>query len=140
MSEPSVVRIDLPATNAHLNVLCACIDAVLERIEGLEEREVTAYNIQLAANEVLANIVRHAYEGVNGGRVDIVLTLEDHPRRLVLDLHDTGRPFDRQSVPKPDLEDVQIHGYGLFLVEQLMDVVDYRAEPDGNHWRLVKHL
>ena len=62
------------------------------------------------------------------------------PRRLVIDLRDNGSSFDFAEAPKPNLNEAQIHGYGLFLVKELMDEVTYEPGPTENHWRLIKHL
>lgn len=141
-NQADVFEITLPASHAYLNVVGACIAAVMERVADLEEPEVVSYNVQLGVNEIVANIVDHAYSGAarDDQRVDMVLTLCRQPRRLVIELHDSGRSFDPELIPSPDLDEAQIHGYGLFLVNQLFDTVDYMPQPGGNSWRLVKHL
>ena len=138
--QADVIRLDVPATHKYLNVLGACITEMLSRVDGLQEPAVVAYNIQLAVHETCTNIVDHAYGGAPDGRIVITLTLATGPRRLVVDLHDTGRSFDPSTVPEPDLERGQVHGYGIFLMHSLMDDVAYAAGADGNRWRLVKHL
>ncbi len=96
-----VVRLDLPATHRYLNVLGACVVQMLAQVEGLDEPEELSYSVQLAVQEACANIVDHAYAG-EAGRIEIVLTLVHGPRRLVIELHDTGRhTFDLFSVPDP---------------------------------------
>ncbi len=134
------LRLDLPADNKYLNVVGACLEAFIERIDHLEDAHSTAYNIQLAVNEIFANIVVHAYEGMVGQRIGMTIRLIPGPRRLLVELADTGNPFDPSLVPEPNLEDVQIHGYGLFLARNLMDDVSYTRHPDGNTWQLIKHL
>lgn len=134
------IRLELPATTTYLNVLGACLDGIVERIDGIVEPRVTAYNIQLAVNEIVANIITHAYADQPDGRVTIVVTVVPEPLQLVVDLFDTGSSFDPTTVPEPNLDDVQIHGYGLFLVHSLMDEVTYTPGPDGNCWRLIKYL
>ena len=59
---------------------------------------------------------------------------------LLVDLFDQGRSFDLANVPQPDLDSAPIRGYGLFLVHELMDDVNYTPNHERNHWRLVKHL
>lgn len=140
MSQDTVIRLDLPATYAYLSVLGACITAFMARVEGLAEPDVMAYNIQLAVDEIFANIVGHAYAGVVNGRVAIEVAVVNEPRQIVIDLHDKGISFDPTTVPHPDLEDGQVHGYGLFLVEQLMDKVIYQPGTGDNYWRLIKNL
>jgi serine/threonine-protein kinase RsbW len=140
-AQPSeVIRLDLPATHKYLNILGACITELLTRIDNINEREVITYNLQLAAHEACANVIDHAYEGDGEQRIIITLTLTAPPRRLIIDLHDTGYSFDISTVPEPDLNEAHDHGYGLFLMRSLMDEVTYVPQPKGNHWSLVKHL
>ena len=135
-----VIRLDLPANHKHLNILGACISEFLVRVEHVDEREAVIYNLQLAAHEACANIIDHAYAGDLERRILVTLTLGGRPRRLVIELHDTGYSFDLAAVPEPNLEEAHDHGYGLFLMRSLMDEVTYTSRPEGNHWALVKHL
>ena len=135
-----VVRLDLPAGHKHLNILGACISELLVRVEHVDDREAIIYNMQLAAHEACAKIIDHAYAGDSGRRVLITLTLAGCPRRLIIELHDTGFSFDLAAVPEPNLDEAHDHGYGLFLMRSLMDEVTYTSRPEGNHWALVKHL
>jgi serine/threonine-protein kinase RsbW len=121
-------------------VLGLCLQGILERVDGLAEPEVTIYNVQLAAQEICTNIVDHAYDGQLGGRIAVAIAVAHDPPRLVVEVCDTGRSFDPGSVPAPNLEQAQVHGYGLFLVHSLMDDVSYEALQPGNRWRLVKNL
>ena len=135
-----VIRLDLPATHKHLNILGACISELLARVENIHEREAIVYNLQLAAHEACANIIDHAYAGETEHRIMIILTLTVRPRRLIIELHDTGCSFDIDSVPEPNLNEAHDHGYGLFLMRSLMDEVTYTSRSEGNYWSLVKHL
>lgn len=138
--EMSAVRLDLPATFAFLHVLGTRIESLLAQVEGLEDSRACSYQIQLAVHEVAVNIVNHAYAGRQDGRIQVTLQLADLPRRLLIELHDTGVAFNPDAVPQPDLDEPQEHGYGLFLVRCLMDNVAYQSGPEGNSWRLVKLL
>ena len=139
MSESDTIRIDIPASYTYLNVLGLCLQGVLERVEGLSDRASTIYNIQLAAHEICTNIVGHAYAD-QSGRIAITIVLMRDPLRVVIELCDSGRPFDPSQVPAPDLDTAQVHGYGLFLVHSLMDDVSYEGQASRNRWCLVKHL
>lgn len=134
------IRLELPATTKYLNVLGACLDGIVERIDGIAEPRITAYNIQLAVNEIVANIITHAYAEKPDGCVSLTATVIPEPLQLLVELYDTGHSFDPSAVPEPDLDDVQIHGYGLFLARSLMDEVTYTPGPDGNCWQLIKYL
>lgn len=139
ISESDVIRLELPATYKYLSVLEACISAMLERVESIPERNTLSYNITLAVHETCTNIVEHAY-AERAGTIKAILSLADEPRRLVIDLYDTGRSFSMPEVQQPNLEEVQTNGYGLFLIHELMDEVSYRPQSGDNRWRLVKNL
>lgn len=139
--QPSeLIRLDLPATHKYLNILGACISELLTRVEDVAERDAISYNLQLAAHEACANIIDHAYEGALGCRILVTIILADCPRRLIIELHDTGYSFDPATVPAPNLDEAHDHGYGLFLMHSLMDEVTYTSRSEGNHWALVKYL
>ncbi|HNP85709.1 MAG TPA: ATP-binding protein [Kouleothrix sp.] len=135
-----VIRVELPATTKYLSVVSACIAEILTRVDGLEQRESTIYNIQLAAHEACANIVDHAYDGYDDQRIEIVLTMEVPSKRFIIDLYDSGHSFDLASTTTPNFEVPQIRGYGLYIIRSLMDDVSYHPEPGSNHWCLVKQL
>jgi serine/threonine-protein kinase RsbW len=134
-----VIRLELPATYKYLSVLEACISAMLERVESIPERNTLSYNVTLAVHETCTNIVEHAY-AEQAGTIKATLSLADEPRRLIIDLYDTGRSFSMPEVQQPNLEEVQTNGYGLFLIHELMDEVSYHPQSGDNRWRLVKNL
>lgn len=137
--QDTVIRLDIPAAHQYLNILGAAIQALLSRVPGLENRARFIYSVELAVHETCTNIVEHAYDDTTG-RIQVTMTMHPEPRELIVDVHDKGRSFDLSQVRTPDLDQVQTHGYGLFLVQELMDEISYQPEDGGNHWRLVKHM
>jgi serine/threonine-protein kinase RsbW len=140
MSNPIIISLDLPADHRYLNIASACIVALMERIDDVPDHDMVCYSIQLAVQETCANIVDHAYKDMPNGRISIEWTLMKTPPRLATDIYDTGRAFDPTLVHEPDLDNAQVRGYGLFLMNQLMDAVIYERQPDRNHWHLAKNL
>jgi serine/threonine-protein kinase RsbW len=139
-ADGAIIGLDLPAAHKYMNILGACIGEILARVDRLADREATVYNVQLAVHEVCTNIIDHAYAGQPGGRIALHFRLAADEHELVVDIDDTGRTFDVEGVPQPDLDNAQVHGYGLFLVHSLMDGVDYVTQPGTNHWHLRKTL
>ena len=136
----TTIRLDLPAEHKYLNVVGACLKAVLERVDGISDLDMLAYNLELALHETCTNIVEHAYSEEKG-RIRIAMSVTTSPKRqLIIDLHDTGESFNLNSADEPDLENAQIHGYGLFLMRQLLDDVTYRSSETSNHWKLIKNI
>ena len=136
-----VIRLELPATLKYLNVLSACISGILARVEDLDERDAIPYTVQLGIHEVCTNIVQHAYAHTcEQKRILVTMEMKACPRSLHMTLFDTGQAFDQETVQDPNLDEGQVHGYGLFLAKNIMDEVTYNRLPDGNYWRLVKLL
>lgn len=136
---PHIITLDIPATLTYVPILSRCACALVESVTNLAEPAVNLYNLELALQEVAVNIVKHAYAH-SEGRIQMTLCLEAQPARLTLLLHDTGASFDPARVPPPKLGELQEHGFGLFLVRQLMDEVEYSHSTRGNRWKLVKTI
>jgi len=56
-----------------------------------------------------------------------------------IEIHDEGAAFDSGGVPEPVPGIPQVRGYGLMIVRQLVDVVDYRRRDGCNTWTLQVH-
>ena len=129
-----------PATLDRLeDMLTFILDVAAQ--QGLPQDAVT--KVRLAAEEVLVNIINHAYPD-GAGEIDIACApADDGSRSLVLEIRDTGLPFNPLEREDPDIslpmEDRQIGGLGIFLVKKVMDDIQYTREGDMNILKLVKH-
>ena len=133
------VLVDLPASFQYLGVLEGVIGALLGQVPNLVDREARTFEVILAVHEACSNIIEHAYaEGP--GRIHIRFTFSDAPRRLIVELRDTGRPFKLPEIRTPNEGEPQTSGYGLFLIHRLMDEVQHRPAAGDNLWILVKNL
>lgn len=134
-----ILRVEMPAAHAYLQMIGPSVSCLIKNAPSLAHDDSLAYNIELAVHEVCSNIIEHAYGGVPG-QIQMVFTMVVTPPQLVVELFDNGRSFEYASIPLPNPEEPQVRGYGLFLIQELMDKVDYGSSPDGNTWRLVKNL
>lgn len=93
--------------------------------------------IEMALTEALANVIAHAYGGDESREIHLGLELD--AERCEIEIVDFGVPFDASSYVAPDLDEARAGGYGVHLIEQLMDEVERTALPDGGtRLRLVK--
>lgn len=139
-NEATSIKLEVPANHKYLNVIGACINAMLDRIDTQSDRKSLKYNMELALHETCTNIIEHAYAD-KAGAIKIEFRLLPEPMRLLINLHDTGKPFDNlQEIPQPSLDEPQIRGYGLFITQQLVDEVKYFSENGSNRWQLMKRL
>lgn len=112
------------------------LEEFLQQAQDMPEPDYARYAIKLAVHELVTNIIRHAYAYRIDGKIDFQLSLSQGEFSAML--CDCGRQFIPQDVADPDLENGQEGGYGIFLIEQLMDQVTYRRIADENRWHLVK--
>jgi serine/threonine-protein kinase RsbW len=95
--------------------------------------------IELAVEEALANICLYAYPNSNG-EVEVRCT-QDETRHLLIELIDSGIPFDMLARPAPDftVDAAQrpIGGWGIPLIRALMDNATYQREGARNILRLT---
>ena len=94
---------------------------------------------ELVLQELLTNIVDHAYEGDASQSIEIHLSLKRE--RLIIETADTGfaANVDLDAVAMPDPLDFQEGGYGIAIIKTLADEISYRREGDQNLWKLTIH-
>jgi anti-sigma regulatory factor (Ser/Thr protein kinase) len=97
--------------------------------------------IELASEEALINIIRHAYAGRESGEVEIRCRAgTDH---VEIDFVDDGVAFDPTSKARPQLdlpiEERQVGGLGIFLIRNLIHEIHYRREGGQNIFTWVVH-
>ncbi len=100
------------------------------------------YKVETAVDEACSNIIEHAYGGENIGVIVCSCILETD--RLTIELKDTGKPFDPNSIPQPDtsasLDERKGNGLGLYFMQQMMDEIHFHFDPEtGNHLKMVKY-
>jgi sigma-B regulation protein RsbU (phosphoserine phosphatase) len=90
--------------------------------------------LMLALDDLLQNVITHAYPDGPVGEVELCLTRSGG--RLGLALRDDGAAFNPTAPPPVDtslsIEDREIGGLGLHLIEQIMDEVSYHRDGDWN--------
>ena len=136
---PDSIHLEVPAQVKFLGTVTACVRAALERIKCAPPDDQTRMAVELAVHEACANIIEHAYNGQTG-QIEMTIDLLENPCEMVIMLQDTGKAASLENVKQPNLEEPQEKGYGLFLMQQLMDSVEYFPEEGNNCWRLTKRL
>jgi serine/threonine-protein kinase RsbW len=83
--------------------------------------------ISLAVREALANAIIHGNDGDPAKPVFISVAVNESCDLLII-IRDSGSGFDPSGVPDPTVGDSLLasHGRGIFLMQKLMDRVDFR--------------
>ncbi|MFZ1053593.1 MAG: ATP-binding protein [Candidatus Sulfotelmatobacter sp.] len=129
-----ILRVTLSADRNAVDPVVQEIMAVLRQMNGVEGKEDA---IELALQEALANAVIH------GAREDPTKVVEclvssDQERGILIVVRDPGTGFAPEAIPACTVgENVYSnHGRGIFLINQLMDKVEFRK--NGTEIRMVK--
>ena len=107
---------------------------------GLPPDAVADMNVAL--DEVLTNVLSHAYE--DAGTHEVRIALAVYPDALEAEVEDDGRPFDPLTVASPDrtapLAERQLGGLGIHFVRNLLSGLAYQRVGDRNRLVLTKAL
>ncbi len=133
------VSLRIPARLECLYEIGVSLQSLFEQEYALSSTDEIVYSIELATQEIATNIVRHAYAN-DQGDINIDVLLCGEPERITIIIRDNGNHFDPSAVKEPAFGSLQVHGYGLFLANELMDHVDYQRADGGNKWVLQKEL
>jgi serine/threonine-protein kinase RsbW len=127
----TVLTLTLPAELSHLP---AFLGTVTEAARAAGMPPKTLFEIELALEEALVNVMNHAYEG-GKGNIQVVCKAGNGTAFFV-EITDTGRDFDMTELPAPDItadmDEREIGGLGVYLIGKLADRVAYRREEGKN--------
>jgi len=120
------------------------IERVHEIIKRLSQQQAwdthLQFNLNLALEEVLANIISYGYDDT--GEHDILIRFSIQAGELTMEIEDDGRAFNPLDQPAPDLakplEERKPGGVGIFLIRKVIDQMEYRRENGKNILTLKK--
>ncbi len=129
-----VLRVTLSADRKAVDPVVEEVMAVVREMKGVNGKEDA---IELSLQEALANAVIH------GAKEDPKKTVEclvsrDEERGILIVVRDPGAGFSPENIPKCTVgENVySSHGRGIFLINQLMDKVEFKK--NGTEIHMIK--
>lgn len=140
MGKSQQFQIEITSDTANLLRVSEFVRSVGNAI-GMTEKQ--QYDVELAVDEAVTNIMEHAYDGRKDGHISIMLARRNAD--LVVEIRDVGKPFDSASVKQPQLRVPlgrrDIGGLGIYFMRQLMDTVEFsHNSKHGNLVRMTKRL
>ena len=103
-------------------------------------RDETVFDVRLATDEAITNVIQHGYEGREGM---IRILCEVSTREIVLVVEDSAKPFNLSSVEEPrfpdNIEKRQIGGLGVYLIKKKMDKVTHEFK-NGKNILIMKKI
>lgn len=128
--------------NNQLTELQKMFDLTEELQKELELPKEVVFNMSLALEEALTNIILYAYPH-SQGTIELKVKKEDE-KSLSFTLKDKGIAFNPLEAPEADVTlpatEREIGGLGIFLIRQLMDLVEYERKGDNNILKMTKKI
>jgi len=111
---------------ADISTISPVVTWVMDLVREMEYGAGKEFQIELALREALANAVLHGCNADPSKRIECSVT-SDEDRGILIVVRDPGKGFDATKVPCPTNEQniFSDHGRGIFLINALMDEVQY---------------
>jgi serine/threonine-protein kinase RsbW len=128
------IRVTLAANRASVDPVVAQVMQFVREIKGVNGKEDA---IELALQEALANAVVHGAKEDPSKIVECIVA-SDEQRGVLIIVRDPGEGFDPGGIPSCTMGEnlYSNHGRGIFLINQLMDEVEFRK--GGTEIHMVK--
>jgi serine/threonine-protein kinase RsbW len=129
------VRVTLAADRKAVDPVVGQVMEAIRETKCLNGKEDA---IELALQEALANAVVHGAKE-DPSKVVECLVACDEQRGVLIIVRDPGEGFDPKGIPTCTVGEnlYSNHGRGIFLINQLMDEVQFRK--NGTEIHMVKH-
>jgi serine/threonine-protein kinase RsbW len=129
-----ILRVTLSADRNTVDPVVQEIMAVVREMNGVDGKEDA---IELSLQEALANAVIHGAKE-DPTKVVECLVSSDQERGILIVVRDPGTGFRPESIPGCTVGEnlYSSHGRGIFLINQLMDKVEFRK--NGTEIHMVK--
>jgi len=125
------LRVTLAADRKAVEPVVEQVMSVVRQVNGLAGKEDA---IELALQEALANAVIHGAKE-DPSKIVECLVSSDQERGILIVVRDPGTGFSPESIPACTVgENVfSNHGRGIFLINQLMDKVEFKKNGTEIH-------
>jgi serine/threonine-protein kinase RsbW len=140
--EERVIELHLPSRLGYEKVAMDTASAMAKRMGFTEDR---VDSLRSAVSEAVTNAIEHGNQHDSDMKVVVVFTGSDDG--LIVDVADQGRKRLDHTITerKPDIQQVlqsdDKGGWGIWLIKELMDEVQFSVAPTGgNQLRMVIHL
>jgi len=108
----------------------------------LKAEENITETFKLAIDEVCSNLIIHGYRDMEVG--NIYLTVHELESEILVQIEDTGHPFDPSLFAPPklsdDIEERNLGGLGIFFVTEMVDEINYESKNGINCLSLKMRL
>jgi serine/threonine-protein kinase RsbW len=132
------VRLDL-RFSANLDKLPDMVDTIMRVVTTMECAKGHEPGIELSLHEAMANAIRHGAGNDSAKMIQVKVACEAEHGMLIV-VSDPGDGFDPKGIANPLQADnlFSDHGRGIFLINRLMDEVEFKRNGTEIHMRKFK--
>ena len=134
------VQLTLRGSMDQLRIVWQTGETLLESVRFEEDPECSRYNVLLAVQEMLTNVLRYAYRGDCGQPVQVAFIVSEH--RVEITIRDMGPEFNplECSTSHVEADDAPLmeSGYGIHIAKMVMDDLSYAREDGCNVLRMTR--
>ena len=119
-----------------MELLATQTSAAVAKHMRLDEEKTAEIN--MALSEACINAFEHS-----GSNSDIEIHFKISKDRLIIQVTDSGKGFDKSKVDIPNIEEKiyseHKRGWGIKLIEELMDTVQFESSEEGTTVTMIKN-
>jgi serine/threonine-protein kinase RsbW len=124
---------NVPLLGASVNKMCSLISMSDEQ----------AFQMELCVVEACNNVIKHAYNNADDKEVEVEVRFLDD--RIIFNICDAGAPKPEGvghalEYDPDDLDNLPEGRMGLFLINEIMDEVQYETKNGKNVFSMTKYL
>lgn len=125
----------------HLRLVWQTGETLLDSVAFDEDPEGTRYNVLVALQEMVTNVLRHGYQLDESRPVEVIFEITSEALRITV--RDQGPMFDptrfhRDPCGADASMPTEVGGHGIRIVRQVMDKVEYERVDGWNTLRMCK--
>ncbi|HPN38390.1 MAG TPA: ATP-binding protein [Melioribacteraceae bacterium] len=122
------------------NIVCQNLSNTLNEM-NFDTQDIAWCEISL--REALNNVIKHAYQDKIENIINITLKIDNN--QIVLTITDFGRSriLIKEAVLEfnpNDIENLPENGFGLYIIENVMDFTEYKTNNGKNIYVMMKKL
>jgi serine/threonine-protein kinase RsbW len=138
-NDSKVIELHIPSDLGYEKVAMESAAAVAQNMHFSPDR---IEDLKTAIAEACINAIEHGNKLNDLERVLVTLKIDES--KLQVDIKDTGNPFEA-NIEKPDIDkkitgNDKPRGWGLFLIKNLVDEVEFSSAPEGNTTSMIIYL
>lgn len=119
-----------------------CIERVEEYLLSVGVDSYVSSICMLALSEALNNVVEHSYADCSDGEIKLLVSVDEE--RILFQIEDRGNSSPENLYTlvgdMPDPFDLPEGGWGLAVIDSVMDNIDYCCKDGVNQLDLIKRI